>query len=633
MHVICQALLVLFCLCTDTTAQTPEAQFHLWKALLKGEGTFRDYASFMQAHPHWPRGIAMRKQAEATLKNQTAGKEADVFFSKYPPLTDEGYLVYARYLKKQNNIAKLEALVKKCWRECEGSSSMLMQFVNEFGDYLTEVDHIARVDFFLNQGNMPAVENVLSAFPARVQRIVRTRIQLQQNSTKELDETGLSTHADQGIVLDYLRYLRKAKRNEDALALLSEPHAHEALYPEVWWTERNILARRYIESGQYTQALKAIEGHQLKQGESFANAEWMAGWLCLTFLGREEDALARFEWLYKNVKSPVSLARAAFWCGEACIKHGDKAKADTWYKLAETHDKAYYGQLAHSHRLQNGAIATLKPIEFYNHKPSAESAKAFNARELVRVIKSIPKKEEREFVEPFFMQLCEDVNKPEEMALLIQLGTHVGGKPLAAKITRDLSKKTLFFTPESLPLLPEKIIRLVYDNQAKLQPYLIYLAHAIIWRESAFDPNALSHAGAQGLMQLMPATAAREVPYVPKVLGVKAPTTKTLYNPEKNMLLGITHLARLLEKYDGSLVLTIAAYNAGAAAVEEWIKQFGDPRQPQTNIINWVELIPYGETRNYVQRVMEKFMPYLYRLQHNSPKAYDIKQFLQLPLH
>jgi soluble lytic murein transglycosylase len=631
MHVICQALLIFFCLTAPLTAQTPEAAFHLWKALLKGEGTFHDYAAFMQAHPHWPRGIAMRKQAEAALKN--INKEAADFFMNHPPLTDEGYVAYARYLKKQNNLAKLEALVKKCWRECEGSSSTLMQLAHEFGSYLTEDDHITRVDFFFNQGNIPAVENLLSAFPATVQRIIRTRIQLHQNNLKELDETELKSHANQGIVLDYLRYLRKAKRNEEARALLSEPHTHEALYPEAWWAERNILARRYIESGEYAKALSVIEGHKLKQGESFANAQWLAGWVCLTFLGKEADAFTLFEALYHNVKSPISLARAAFWCGEACIKRGDKTKADTWYKLAETHDNAYYGQLAHSQRLQNGAIVTLKPIGFYNAKPSAATIKTFNARELVRVIKSIPKKEEREFVEPFFMQLCEDVSKPEEMALLIQLANQIGGKPLAAKTTRDLSKKTLFFTPESLPLLPEKIIRLVYDNQAKLQPYLIYLAHAIIWRESAFDPNALSHAGAQGLMQLMPTTAAKEVPYVPNVLGVKVPPTQSLYNPEKNMLLGITHLARLLEKYDGSLVLTIAAYNAGAAAVEEWIKQFGDPRQPQTNIINWIELIPYGETRNYVQRVMEKFMPYLYRLKHNSPKAYDMRQFLQLPLH
>jgi len=399
-----------------------------------------------------------------------------------------------------------------------------------------------------------------------------------------------------GLVYERLRWRRRADQDDAALEILDrQPKKLDR--PELWWNERNILVRRAIEKADYAQAYRLAKNHGLPDGKGLADAEFLAGWLALRFLDKPAAALAHFERLHKNVTAPISRGRGAYWAGRAAEVVGDKAAARKWFEQATQYGTTFYGQLAASQLDRAPKLPT-------GNDPALtkEAMAAFHKRELVRVVEGLTQIEGRssDRVGQFLRRLGSDADSHEEYTLAARLAQEIRRPDLQVAIAKNAAQDGLALA-EGYPLLDLKDI-------PKPEPALV---HALIRRESTFNTNAVSPAGARGLMQLMPATAQQ----VATKLGIKKhQPSKLTADPDYNIKLGTSYIADLLDRFNGSYVLAIAAYNGGDGRVRKWLDTLGDPRSPRVDVIDWIEMIPIYETRNYVQRVMEDTMVYRARL-------------------
>ena len=333
-------------------------------------------------------------------------------------------------------------------------------------------------------------------------------------------------------------------------------------------------------------------------------AEWLSGWIALQYLNESDVALRHFERIRANVRYPISLARASYWIARAQLLSGNKSGASAAYREAARHGTTYYGQLAAA------ASGTPVKLEDRTPTPSREASEKFNADERVRAVRMLKDERVRAVrmlkqvraygvIRHFTDVLMRETKDPVRQVLVARLARDIGRKDHAVRVGRRAYR-------HDLPM-PEIAYPILSMRNASPTPAL---SHAIIRQESNFDRAAISPAGARGLMQLMPRTAKE----VARKLKVRYSRHRLTSSPSYNIRLGRAYLADLLSRFDGSYVLAIAAYNAGPGAAKRWIRQNGDPRDADVDVIDWVESIPYRETRNYVQRVMENIQVYRLRL-------------------
>jgi soluble lytic murein transglycosylase len=291
---------------------------------------------------------------------------------------------------------------------------------------------------------------------------------------------------------------------------------------------------------------------------------------------------------------PISVARGAYWAGRAAEAKGDPAST-RWYTAAAKHQATYYGQLA-AFRMGNSAPPKLVP----EPTPSKQEIAAFDKKEIVRAARMLDQLGERDRMKPFVLRLSDLAKSPTEHALAARLAEEMGRLDLSV----SLAKRASYV---GVPLMQHGYPVLQMDRGGLAEKPLVL---AMTRQESAFDVAAVSRAGARGLMQLMPTTAKE----VAKQQGLPYNADRLLSDPTYNLTLGRAFLDGLLERFSGSYVLSVAAYNAGPARVWQWVQQFGDPREPNVDVIDWIELIPFNETRSYVQRVLENLQVYRVRL-------------------
>ena len=637
-------IFVISLLTCQAMAQTNNTNAHYmtvyntWKQLLSEPSKPTEMIQFIQNHPDWPRKTNLIEILEKSLNGTEDGTMLLTWFEKNPPLTTEGAISYIKILLKAGKTEEAHALIKKTWREKDFSKSMSSEFRNSYASIIQNEDDQARVNRLLYKEDISASQDMLTWLDQSQQDLVKTRLELIQEkptASEKLSNTLTFVKDDKALLFNQIKWHRRQRNDQTAIDLIAEAsiehNPEEAQFPDEWWVERNILGRRMIEAKRFSEALKVMQGHKLTRGESFANAEWLIGWLQLRFLNQPNEAFSRFQNLYNNVSSPISKARAAFWAAEAAKTMGQTEEAREWYKWASSHSATYYGQLSIS-RLNSMGLQSVKFKFLQPLLVSAEIKKTFENRELVKVVKLLPKTERDEFVASFFIKLGEIIDDPAEQQLLVELAHKLGSSYAAVQTAKKVSRTQISMTPVAYPLLSANLRNMI-QKISQSNSFLAHFAHAIIRQESRFDPKALSPAGAQGLMQLMPATAEQEVKKLRDVKGTKSLLKGSLYTVEKNVCLGVSHIKHLLQEFNGSLVLTIAAYNAGKKAVQEWIKLFGDPTDPKIDIIDWIELIPYAETRNYVQRVMENFIVYQERFKNSNQSDYDLGQHLKVRLH
>ncbi len=321
----------------------------------------------------------------------------------------------------------------------------------------------------------------------------------------------------------------------------------------------------------------------------------MAGWIALVYLNEPADAYAHFVRMFATVSYPISVARGAYWAGRAAEGMNDAATAARWYEIAARNPTTFYGQLAIEKR---GDAALFRMPQ--DPKPTPDDLKAFNARDLVLTIRSMGAIGQGTYVKPFFMTLLSRSTSTMEQAMIADLAQQVGRIDLGVRAGKYAARDGLVLVDMSYPTAK-------FARTGRVEPALL---HALSRQESEFNPQAVSPVGARGLMQLMPYTAKR----VAGTLSIAYNRDRLTSDMGYNVLLGSNYLQSLVQEFSGSYILAVAAYNAGEANVRNWLRQYGDPRIGEIDPVNWIELIPFSETRNYVQRVLESLQVYRYRL-------------------
>jgi soluble lytic murein transglycosylase len=356
-----------------------------------------------------------------------------------------------------------------------------------------------------------------------------------------------------------------------------------------------MLARHALQEGNVSLAYRLAARHGMTDGTNFAEAEFLAGWISLRYLRDAKDAYGHFQRLYEAVSRPISLARGGYWAGRAAQELGYRELAASWYAGAAQHLTTYYGQLAAAQIGADGKAAVLE-----DPRPTAQEAAAFDQKELVRIVRGLADAEAADFAKPFVLKLSDLAKTPGEHALVAALSGEISRPDLSVAVARRASYAGVTLLSLGYPLVPMPV------GGGVEGPLVLAMAR----QESGFDQNAVSSAGARGILQLMPETAKR----VAKDLQIPFSQQRLLTDPEYNLTLGRAFLEDMLDHYGGSYVLAVAAYNAGPARVSQWVHDMGDPRAKEIDVIDWIEGIPFRETRTYVQRVLENLQVYRLRV-------------------
>jgi len=374
--------------------------------------------------------------------------------------------------------------------------------------------------------------------------------------------------------------------------------------PDKWWFEQRYQIRQAITDGLPEAAYAIASKHGQDTAGRFAEAEWLAGWLALRFLNRPAVAGKHFSAVFGRVRYPISRARAAYWAGRAAEAAGDREQAAAWFRRAARHPTAFYGQLA--------ARILAAPLCFSTEEPAAPAAARvrFDARPLAQAARLLGEAGDFETLSVFVAHLSRQAETPAGHLLVSRIGLAYGAPHISVEAAKRASRNgaPLVALAYPLPFGAAEIARAP-------DPPETALALALARQESALNPRAVSRSGARGLMQVMPRTA-REVS---RRLGLRYSRSRLTEDPGYNIALGSAYLSELLQDYGGSHMLALAAYNAGPTRVNRWLQRYGDPRSGAVDPVDWIELVPYPETRNYIQRVLESAVVYRSRLGEAPP--------------
>lgn len=577
--------------------------------------SFEEITSFMESSGDWPLMSQLQRRAEEAITAATPNDRILAWFKGHEPVTVDGGMAYARALLAAGLQDKAVALIRTTWAEGGFGVMQERQFLTLFDDYVRVEDHWRRLDRLLwDKQDGPAGRMLLKVSPG-YRALAQARMALQDgkaNPEPLLAQVPKELRDDPGLIYDRVRWRRQKDQDEDAIDLLSHP-ARNKVRPDLWWQERSILARRALQKGLISRAYQVAADHNLNvDAAQYADAEFLGGWVALRFLDDRDTAMSHFQRMWGSVTTPLSKSRAAYWAGRTAEALKDPQAAREWYTRGARYFTAFYGQMSSSRLDEHHWPLPSDP------QPTADDIKRFDNRELVRVIRILLEMGETDYLRAFFIRLNDVTQSPGERALVGSLATQGGRSDLAVTVARRADRDSVFLVEAGWPVPPIS----AEDGPEKA------LLLALIRQESGFITNAQSPVGARGLMQLMPSTAEQ----LAKALKVKFNPGK-LDDPDFNVRLGSAYLGDLLSDFEGSYILSLVGYNAGPARARRWIKEYGDPRDPSVDVVDWIEMIPFTETRNYVQRVMESVSIYRRKLDKVSGTSFeqDLKRWARRP--
>jgi soluble lytic murein transglycosylase len=555
------------------------------------------YRAFIAANPSWPSQTFLRRRLEASLWDDHRD-DATVWgwFANESPLSAKGKLALARAMIARGDRANAERLIRDAWRNDAMSEDTETTALDLFGALLTPGDHKARMDLLLYGSEHDAALRAAKRLGANYVALARARIATYRkapNTRALLEAVPGELHGDAGYIFSKIQLLRREEEFAEAAQLmLSAPRDPARLYNvDEWWIERRLLSRKMLDVGEHRTAYLIARDAALPARDIYkTEQEFTAGWIALRFLTDPATAAQHFARIGVGSVNPTALARAGYWQGRAAEAGGRSQDARAAYTAAAVHSTSYYGQLAR-------AKLGLPQIELR----SAHTARARGVErlEIVRAVQLLYQLDEREIAIPIFGDLGEN-GDPDALAGLGELASRQGdarGMLLLGKAALNRGLPFDFYAYPVNGIPPFKSIG------PEIEQSVVF---SIARQESAFNPSVVSPAMAYGLMQVTP-DAGR---YVCKKYGAAFDLNRLKTDPVYNAALGAAELGGLLEDYRGSYIMTFAAYNAGRGSVRKWVERYGDPRDPKVDAVDWVELIPFSETRNYVQRIMENLQVY-----------------------
>ena len=593
--------------------------FIQWRHLLtKGnKASYYEYKTFIDKNENYPRIGRVKYLAEHKLSTDNISPKKIIdWFGPNEPLSGFGKMILGESFILTGNIQKGTSLIKEGWITAELSKSELRFYRKKFKKYLNADDYIKRADYLAWNNKYWDLKRLLRYLPKDYELLYTARQLLMSKSygvDNAISKVPSKFKNDAGLNYDRLKWRRKRGRVDSSLEILLQiKNTKDYLVrPDKWWIEREIISRSLIYKNKYELAYKVASKHALTEGPEFAAAEWMSGWIALSFLDDPLLAKDHFENFYNNVGYPISTSRGAYWLGKTYQKLGKQDLAKQWFEKAANFLTTYYGQLAFMELDPNKTFELSKDIEVQK-----DYRDYFFKKELVKIVYLLDEVNERKYTKHILRHLANDDITSGSEILAAELATSIDRFDFAIQIAKIASYEKRFHNKYNYPIISTPN----YINGRKIPDTAFILS--IIRQESEFDLTANSHAGAKGLMQLMPYTAK----VVAKQANLPYSKSRLTKDAEYNINLGSHYIAGLILEYDGAYPFAIAAYNAGPKRVKYWKKINKNPQKKQINYVDWIELIKFKETRNYVQRVLENYNVYRYILEQ---KPISMKNFFK----
>ncbi|MBV9062052.1 MAG: lytic transglycosylase domain-containing protein [Alphaproteobacteria bacterium] len=502
-------------------------------------------------------------------------------------------------------MARGQALIRDAWISGDFELADELDIISRHHELLTpEIDR-ARLDRLLLEGDLSAAQREIPRAPADAQQLAQVRVALAKNPRKgaiALSSIPQQLQNDPGLLFDWAKLLTKPRQVNSVAPVLSRTPVRELARVNAgkWWSEVNLAARTAIQDGSYATAHFLAAGSGLLPGNEYADAEFLAGWLDLRFLRNPREARMHFSNVTRTLTRPISKARGYYWAARASEAAGDYGQAGADYAQAGQYPLTFYGQLSLARQEPAPALRLRDTLA----EATADERARYQSHDLTRAIHVLGDLGMVALLRTFATYDAESHLEPIHLKLLASDLARMGFTDVAIRVAKNAGYTGMHFLNYSHPLISVPAYR--GPGSAPEAAFIL----AIIRQETEFDPAAVSGAGARGLMQLMPASAEHNA----KRAGVSYRLDELITSPAYNMQLGMVEVADDLVYYGGSYLLTAAAYNAGKGNVNRWISAFGDPRSPVVDPVDWIEEIPFAETRNYVQRVLESTEVYRNRL-------------------
>ncbi len=569
-----------------------------WYRLRAGSGTPDQIEQFLARHGDWPGLALLRRRSEPAFIEATDAQVLS-FFKDSHPRTGAGVLRHAVAQNRAGQKTEAQAGLARAWRNMEFGPQTQALFLSAHGNLLTP-HHWARTEMLLWNGKREAAEAMLPLLSSDQQKLANARLAVQGNRRGLDAMIGVLPDAlrnDPGLAHDRFNWRIKKGNRQDAIELILRQSAlPDGLgQPAKWAGWRRHLARREMREGNARRAYALASSHHLKSGSSYSDLEWLSGYLALRYLNDPDLALDHFQRFRSAVETPISLGRAGYWIGRTQETLGDREAAQIAYRDGAQYQTSFYGLLA----AEKAGIGLDPMLSGAGPKPSWRNA-PFTQSELYQVGILALNAGHLSLAERFFVQLSTTL-PDDDLPLLGQMAIDLGSPHLAVMIGKQAARRGITLPAPYYALHPLAKMNLPVPTEMSL---------AIARRESEFDPSVVSGAGAQGLMQLMPGTA-RDVA---RDLSLEHEPSRVRSDWRYNAQLGSTYLAQLGTRFDGNVVLVSAGYNAGPQRPINWMEQRGDPRRTNVDVVDWIEHIPFRETRNYVMRVAESLPIYRARL-------------------
>jgi peptidoglycan lytic transglycosylase len=567
-------------------------------------GRFPEIAEFIEKNPDWPGQKALRKHAEEALAGESDAVATD-WFKRYPPISAPGRIREAEIMLSAGDLAGGIEALRAAWIGADFGPLDEKNFMAHHFAAIRPEDSARRVDRLLWDGQAEAAHRILPLLSPDYRALAVARLALaaqSSNANALVARVPVQLRGDPGLIFEQLRLRRKKDMTDAAVQiLLAQPG--DLVRPVAWWNERQAIARRVLASGNADLAYRIVEQHGLIEGNAFAEAQFLLGYIALRYMKQPILAFDHFSRILTRVATPYAKARAGYWGGRAAEAQAKSELAAKWYAAGADHMATFYGQLA-AHAL--GRDAPPRPVP--EPVPDPAELDQFNNNEVVRATRIFFELGDRDHGKAFLLHMADNAQTPTMFAMLATLAEASGRIDLAIAVAKRAIEAG---TPLMIHGYP--VTEIPSGGTAERS-----LLFAITRQESAFERDVVSRAGARGLMQLMPATASFIANKMQLPFSADRLTADGIYN----VLLGRAYLETLIDDFGGSYALAIAAYNAGPGRVRQWLHEYGDPRGGSIDMVDWIEMIPINETRNYVQRVLENLQ--IYRGQVGRESAFSL---------
>ncbi len=569
------------------------------------KASFYDYVNFINFNKEWPRINRLRYLAEHKIDFKKV-KPGDVidFFKNQDPFSGFGKLKLGEAFLIKGEKSKGEKLIVDGFRTAKLSRDDLRYLNKKYKYILSSKNYIERAKYLAWEQDYWELKRTVKYLPAGYKELYFARFALMTRSygvDAAIAKVPEKFIDDIGLKYDRAKWRRKRGRHLSALEIINTlPNDTDILVkPDLWFKEKFIIARRMINKKQFNEAYKLFINHGVEDSSLLAEAEWHAGWLSLRFLKNPETSVKHFKTMFDNVNYPISKSRAAYWLGYSYETLGLKEKARSWYTKAAKFNTTFYGQISAT-KINKKTFKVKNDFQL-----NEEDYKSFKKTKLARAAILLEELDRSEYSKDILRFLGSEEKTIKEKALAGKLSQELQRLDFAIQIAKESSYKNVNLIDLNYPIIeiPKKVKNLkILDDSFIL---------ALIRQESEFDSKANSFAGAKGLMQIMPATGK----LLSKKVGLSYSRAKLTENDFYNLQLGSYYITNLYNEFNGSIYMALAAYNAGPHRVTRWVKRFGDPRTNKIDPIDWIELIPFSETRNYVQRVIENIQVYKFVLE------------------